>query len=775
MSDLPEMNADKAQEIVDRASDIANLHIHEYVTLEHLLGALLVEESVARVLEELDVPLEGLTRELNDLFTSDLLTKSTIGHKARRTPALQMAVQRAVSRVMFSGRKSVNATDILVSLVETTDENSHAYFFLAKYGLEVDELKFAVSHPSIEDEDYDSSDEDEDDGKNKHERLLEKYCTNLNVEATKGLIDPLIGREGEVASLILTTARRSKNNSVIVGEPGVGKTAVVEGLAKKIVEGEVPEILKNATVYSLDISALMAGAKFRGDMEERLKQILKALEEIENPILFIDEIHMIMGAGAGTSGGMDVANLLKPALAKGKLRCIGSTTYEEFRKYFAKDRALLRRFQKLEIGEPSVEDAKRILRGIATLYGDFHGVTYTDEAVDSAVELTARYVNDRLLPDKAIDIIDIAGARQKVRPDEEKIKIIDVDMIEAEVAKVAKMSAITVNVDESSRLEELERDLLSAVFGQEAAITSVTDAVIMGRAGLRALNKPQASFLFTGPTGVGKTELVKQLSKTLGIPLLRYNMSEYMEKHSVSKLIGSPPGYVGYDAGGQLINDIEKSPNSILLLDEIEKAHEDVYNIFLQVMDDGMLTSSEGKTVNFHNVILIMTSNAGAQELQKNNIGFGKSDDRAGTDDKVINSTFKPEFRNRLDAIVKFNALTRESMGSIVDKFIRELNVLSSEKNVFLEVTPEAVDWLSDKGYDPKMGARPLGRVIDQEIKKPLSRELIFGSLKNGGVARVVVEGDSLKIHYIPTQPMPLVDDFEIPETTTAVPVTQDA
>lgn len=770
MSSTPPINVDKAQEIIDRAGDIATLNMHEYVTLEHLLASLLGEASVKEVLVDLDVDVNELEKDLASFYTADILPKAQPGFAARRTPALVNAVKRATAQVMLSGRKKIQSTDLLLSLVEQADEDSHAFYFLAKYGVDEDSLKFVVSHPiheSAEESDEDGEDDENEVHLNKNQRVLAKYCVNLNDQAGKGLIDPLIGREAEVGSLILTTARRTKNNSILIGEPGVGKTAVVEGLAKMIVDGNVPESIQNAEVYSLDISALMAGAKFRGDMEERLKQVLKALESLEQPILFIDEIHMIMGAGASSGGGgMDVANLLKPALAKGQLRCIGSTTYEEFRKYFEKDRALLRRFQRLDVNEPSVADAKLIIHGLAEVYGSYHDVTYTPEALDAAVELTARYVNDKLLPDKAIDVIDAAGARQKIRPEADRIKIIDLAMIESEVSRIARIPARTIKEDEGEKLAHLEMDLRSTVFGQDSAVQTVTDAVIMARSGLRSPNKPQSSFLFTGPTGVGKTELAKQLSRTLSLPLIRYNMSEYMEKHSVSKLIGSPPGYVGHGDGaagsGLLINDIEKTPHAILLFDEIEKAHEDVFKLFLQIMDDGMLTSSSGKTVNFQNVLIIMTSNVGASELQKNNIGFARDlDDRSGSDDSEINKTFAPEFRNRLDAIVKFSPLSKDNMIHIVTKFITELNVLAVDKNVQLEMTPEALDWLAEKGYDPKMGARPLARVIDNEIKKPLSRALIFGDLKRGGAAL----GSVLDGAFVLTTQAAVQDEEKVEET----------
>lgn len=748
MSSTPPINSDKATEILDRAGDIATVNMHEYVTLEHLLAALLVEGHVITALQELEVDVEELGRDITSFYTSGILPKAAEGFVARRTPALLDAVKRAAAQVMLSGRKKITATDLLVALVDQADEDSHAFYFLAKYGVDSEALKFVVSHPHTDDDMGEEPDEDEDAGLNKNERLLARYTVNLNEQALKGKVDPLIGRENEVASLILTTARRTKNNTVITGEPGVGKTAVVEGLAKLIVEGKVPDSIKNAVVYSLDISALMAGAKFRGDMEERLKQILKALEAVEQPILFIDEIHMIMGAGASSGGGgMDVANLLKPALAKGSLRCIGSTTYEEFRKYFEKDRALLRRFQKLDVNEPSVEDAKKIIHGLAQVYGEHHGVTYTTEALDAAVELTARYVTNRLLPDKAIDVIDAAGARQKIRG-EEREREITLELIENEVSRIARIPPRSVKEDESDKLRRLESDLHAAVFGQADAITAVNDAVIMGRSGLRSRNKPLASFLFTGPTGVGKTELAKQLSKTLDLPLVRFNMSEFMESHSVSSFLGSSPGYVGYGDGGAgsglLINAIDEKPNSILLLDEVEKAHPDIFKVFLQVMDEGTLTNKSGKAVSFQNVMLIMTSNVGAADLQRNNIGFGNLEDRAGHDDKAIEATFAPEFRNRLDAIVKFNSLSKANMLNIVSKFIGELSAMAVDKGVSLHVSAEAMAWLAENGYDPKMGARPLARIIAQNITKPLSRELVFGEIKNGGLANVTLEDNKL-------------------------------
>lgn len=766
---LDQFDPTKAQEVFDRAAQIAERYDHEYVTLEHLLSSILQDPRVIEVLNEIGANLPDLSADLVTHFNSGVLGKAK-GHPPRQTLPLNRVVQRTVTQALFSGRHNIRAVDILISLLsEPENEDCHALYFLAKQNIDAFDIKSAISHDDLlEDGEEESKpatkvenlpegealDEDKGTKKSKSERLLEKFCVNLNEQALAGKIDPLIGRETEVASLILTTARRTKNNVVIVGEPGVGKTAVVEGLAKMIAEEQVPDAIKGSIVYSLEIGALMAGTKFRGDMEERVKQIIDAVEKVGEekgilPMLFIDEIHTIMGAGAGSSGALDVANLLKPALAKGKLRCIGGTTFEEYRKHFEKDRALLRRFQKLDVNEPSIEDAKRIIEGISKVYAEYHGITYTPEALEAAVDLTARYVTDRMLPDKAIDVIDAAGARQKIAPEADRQVTITVELVENEVSRIAKIPARTVKEDETEKLGHLEKDLHKAVFGQDNAIEAVVDAVFLSRAGLRDPNKPQGNYLFAGPTGVGKTELAKQLASTLSVPLHRFDMSEYMEKHSVSKFIGSPPGYVGFGDGasgsGLLTNAVENSPHCVLLIDELEKAHPDIFNIFLQVMDNGQLTNSAGKTVNFRNVILIMTSNAGASELQKNTLGFGDNS-VAGNDDKVIEKMFAPEFRNRLDAIVKFNALKSENMLMIVEKFIGQLNKQAQEKGVTLNLTPEAKDYLARKGYDPKMGARPLSRVIQNELGKPLSRLMLFGALKNGGTAEISVENDALII-----------------------------
>jgi ATP-dependent Clp protease ATP-binding subunit ClpA len=763
---LDQFDPTKAQEMLNNAEQIAERYDHEYVTLEHLLSAIIQDHRVIEVMAEIGVNMSSLSAELVNHFQSGALGKAH-GNKPRQTVPLSRVVQRTVSQALFSGRLMVRPVDILMSLLDEKDSDSHAVYFLAKHGVDRDSVKMEIAHDGVLSEDEDEAkvgngeSEDGEDGeeakgpkKTKSERLLEKFCINLNEQALAGKIDPLIGRETEVASLILTTARRTKNNVVIVGEPGVGKTAVVEGLAKMIAEEQVPEAIKGSIVYSLEIGALMAGTKFRGDMEERVKQIIDAVEKVGEekgilPILFIDEIHTIMGAGAGSGGALDVANLLKPALAKGKLRCIGGTTFEEYRKHFEKDRALLRRFQKLDVNEPSIEDAKRILEGISKVYGEYHGITYTQEALEAAVELTARYVTDRMLPDKAIDVIDAAGARQRIAPEADRVQEITVELVENEVSRIAKIPARTVKEDETAKLGHLERDLHKTVFGQDTAIDALVDAVFMSRAGLRDPNKPQGSYLFAGPTGVGKTELAKQLASTLSIPLHRFDMSEYMEKHSVSKFIGSPPGYVGFGDGasgsGLLTNAVENNPHCVLLIDEVEKAHPDIFNIFLQVMDNGQLTNSAGKAVNFRNVVLIMTSNAGAAELQKNNLGFG-SNSVAGNDDKVIEKMFTPEFRNRLDAIVKFNALKSDNMLMIVDKFMAQLNKQAGDKGVVINLSEEAKGYLARKGYDPKMGARPLARLIQDEVSKPLSRMILFGSLKDGGEVQIDLADEKLVI-----------------------------
>jgi len=579
------------------------------------------------------------------------------------------------------------------------------------------------------------------------ESALSKYCVDLNVKARKGDVDPLIGREQEVERAIQVLCRRRKNNPLLVGDPGVGKTAIAEGLAKKIVDGQTPEILAHATIYSLDMGALLAGTRYRGDFEERLKQVVKELEDHPDAILFIDEIHTVIGAGATSGGAMDASNLLKPALQGGKLRCMGSTTYKEFRQHFEKDRALSRRFQKIDVNEPTVPDAIKILQGLKPHFEEHHDVRYTADAIKSAVELAARYIHDRKLPDSAIDVIDEAGAAQHLLPEGKRRKTLGTKEIEAVVAKIARIPPKNVSKDDAETLRDLEKTLKRVVFGQDKAVEALCSAIKLARAGLREPEKPIGNYLFAGPTGVGKTEVAKQLASSLGVKLLRFDMSEYMEKHAVSRLIGAPPGYVGFDQGGMLTDGVDQDPHCVLLLDEMEKAHPDVYNILLQVMDHGKLTDHNGRTVDFRNVILIMTSNAGAQEMAKSAIGFGR-DRRTGEDTVAIERTFTPEFRNRLDAVISFAPLSKDVISQVVEKFVLQLEAQLMDRNVHIDLSPEAAAWLGDKGYDDKMGARPLGRVIQENIKKPLAEELLFGKLVKGGTVHVGVRDDQIHLTY---------------------------
>jgi ATP-dependent Clp protease ATP-binding subunit ClpA len=579
----------------------------------------------------------------------------------------------------------------------------------------------------------------------KKESALAKYCVDLNAKSREGDIDPLIGRGHEVERCIQVLCRRRKNNPLLVGDPGVGKTAIAEGLARKIVQGEVPEVLAETTIYSLDMGALLAGTRYRGDFEERLKAVVTELEEHPDAVLFIDEIHTVIGAGATSGGAMDASNLLKPALQGGKLRTMGSTTYKEFRQHFEKDRALSRRFQKIDVNEPTVEDSIAILKGLKPYFEEHHSVKFTTDAIKSAVELSARYINDRKLPDKAIDVIDEAGAAQHLVPESKRRKTIGVKEVEAVVAKIARIPPKSVSKDDAEVLKDLEKSLKRVVFGQDDAIDALSSAIKLARAGLREPEKPIGNYLFAGPTGVGKTEVAKQLADTLGVELLRFDMSEYMEKHAVSRLIGAPPGYVGFDQGGLLTDGVDQHPHCVLLLDEIEKAHPDVFNILLQVMDNGQLTDHNGRTVNFRNVVLIMTSNAGAAEQAKEAIGFGR-DRREGEDTAAIERTFTPEFRNRLDAVISFAPLPKEVILQVVEKFVLQLEAQLMDRNVSIELTRKAAEWLADKGYDDKMGARPLGRVIQEHIKKPLAEELLFGKLTKGGIVKVGIKDGKIDL-----------------------------
>jgi ATP-dependent Clp protease ATP-binding subunit ClpA len=762
MSTFNRRSAEEVVRAIYRAVDLAKNHNHEAVTLEHLLASLIEESDVQDCLTALSVNRDLIADQMT-LF----MEGGFVGH-GEGEPATTKSFDEVVTRAIAMGAMSRDAggkpmpIHILVQLAQAPIEDSFALNALRQAGLDSLALKRHLSHGLGSDSGSQAGGSmggmDDMMGGSKDIVsledalvLLSKYTVNLNEAAAEGQIDPLIGREEEVSAIIQIVARRTKNNVALIGEPGVGKTAIAEGLAKKILEAEVPTALLDAEVFSLDIGSLMAGTRFRGDLEERMKQVLKALTFVTHPILFIDEIHTIMGTGSGNQGSLDIANLLKPALAKGTLRCVGSTTYEEYRKHFEKDRALLRRFKRVDVKEPDVETAKLILRGLRTNYEEFHGVTFTDAAIDAAVDLTNRYVTNALLPDKAIDIIDNAGARQKVAEPDKRIQIIDVEQIEFEVSKVAKIPEQSVKEDEGQRLVRLESDLQSAVFGQDKALAALADAVFVSRSGLRDTNKPAGAFLFAGPTGVGKTEAARQLAATLGVPLLKFDMSEFMEKHSVAKLIGSPPGYVGYGDGasgsGKLVNDVESHPYSVLLLDEMEKAHPDVFNIFLQVMDDGKLTNSTGKTVDFRNVIVIMTTNAGARELTKNAIGFAGGPQKTGGDPTAeINRTFSPEFRNRLDTTVQFDRLDPSHIERVVVKFIGTLSAQAMERGVTIEISDEAKALLAKLGYDRDMGARPLARAINEHVKKPLSRLMVVGNLKDGGTAYVGVRAGGIVV-----------------------------
>jgi len=744
------------EQSIHGALALANARKHELATLEHLLLSLIDEPDAARVLQACAVNLVELRKELTDFIEDDLSTLITDveGSEAVPTAAFQRVIQRAAIHVQSSGRTEVTGANVLVAIFAERESNA-AYFLQEQDMTRYDAVNF-IAHGVAKDPAFGESrpvtgapdGEAADDAEvEKKESALAKYCVDLNVKAAKGDVDPLIGRAHEVERCIQVLRRRRKNNPLLVGDPGVGKTAIAEGLAFKIVNGETPEVLANTIIYSLDMGSLLAGTRYRGDFEERLKAVVTEMEAHPDAVLFIDEIHTIIGAGATSGGAMDASNLLKPALQGGKLRCMGSTTYKEFRQHFEKDRALARRFQKIDVNEPSVEDTVKILRGLKPHFEEHHGIKYTADAIRTAVELAARYINDRKLPDKAIDVIDEAGAAQHLIPESKRRKTIGVKEIEAVVAKIARIPAKNVTKDDAEVLKDLEKSLKRVVFGQNQAIEALASAIKLARAGLREPEKPIGNYLFAGPTGVGKTEVAKQLADTLGVELLRFDMSEYMEKHAVSRLIGAPPGYVGFDQGGMLTDGVDQNPHCVLLLDEMEKAHPDVYNILLQVMDHGKLTDHNGRTTDFRNVILIMTSNAGASEMGKNAMGFGR-ESRGGEDTAAIERIFTPEFRNRLDAIISFGALPKPVIMQVVDKFVLQLEAQLIDRNVHIELTPKATEWLADKGYDIKMGARPLSRVIQEHIKKPLAEELLFGKLMKGGLVKVGVKNGKLELTY---------------------------
>jgi ATP-dependent Clp protease ATP-binding subunit ClpA len=742
------------EQTLHRALSFASERRHEYATLEHLLLGLADDTDAATVLRACGVDLDKLRQELGEFLDKDLpgLATDRPGDP-KPTAGFQRVVQRAAIHVQSSGRDEVTGANVLVALF--SERESHAVYFLQLQDMtRLDAVNF-ISHgiakapgrpttrPAAAEKPEPGGPESEREEKpgRRNQDALSTYCVNLNKKAAAGKIDPLIGREPEIERTIQILCRRTKNNPLYVGDPGVGKTAIAEGLAKRIVEGDVPEVLAKSTIYSLDMGALLAGTRYRGDFEERLKAVVTELEAQPNAVLFIDEIHTVIGAGATSGGAMDASNLLKPALASGNLRCIGSTTYKEYRNYFEKDRALVRRFQKIDVNEPSLEDAIKILRGLKTNYERHHKVRYTDEAIRAAVELSAKYINDRKLPDKAIDVIDEVGASRMLLPEGKRRKVVTLRDVEEIVAKIARIPPKSVSADDKETLRNLERELKGMVFGQDAAIDALSAAIKLSRAGLRDAEKPIGNYLFSGPTGVGKTEVARQLASTLGIELIRFDMSEYMERHSVSRLIGAPPGYVGFDQGGLLTDGIDQHPHCVLLLDEIEKAHTDLFNILLQVMDHGKLTDHNGKSVDFRNVILIMTTNAGAADMAKEAIGFGR-EARVGEDEEAVKRLFTPEFRNRLDAIIQFAALTEETVGRVVEKFVMQLEAQLADRNVTIELSSAAKEWLAERGYDKLYGARPLGRVIQEYIKKPLAEELLFGKLVKGGSVKVsMVDG----------------------------------
>jgi ATP-dependent Clp protease ATP-binding subunit ClpA len=748
------------EQSLHRALGIATEHNHEFATLEHLLLALTDDQDGVSVLRACGVEVDKLRQELSSFIGDDLGDLETANlSEPKPTAGFQRVVQRAAIHVQSSGREEVTGANVLVAIF--SEREAHAVYFLQMHDMtRLDAVNY-ISHGIAKVPGFSDNKEaqrvaegvsDDKEGETGRE-ALDTYCINLNQKAVDGKIDPLIGRESEIDRTIQILCRRTKNNPLYVGDPGVGKTAIAEGLARRIVDREVPEVLVDNIIYSLDMGTLLAGTRYRGDFEERIKAVLTELEEMPHSVLFIDEIHTVIGAGSTSGGSMDASNLLKPSLQNGALRCIGSTTYKEFRGYFEKDRALARRFQKIDVHEPSVEDTVKILRGLKPYYEEHHNVRYTTEALRQAVELSARYIHDRKLPDKAIDVVDEVGASRMLLPANKRKKTISAKDVENVVAIMARIPPKTVSRDDKKILANLERDLKTMVFGQDNAIGELSGAIKLARAGLRDPEKPIGNYLFSGPTGVGKTEVARQLSRSMGIELVRFDMSEYMERHTVSRLIGAPPGYVGFDQGGLLTDAIDQQPHAVLLLDEIEKAHPDLFNILLQIMDHGKLTDNNGKSVDFRNVVLIMTSNAGAVEMAKASIGFERGE-REGDDEEAIEKMFSPEFRNRLDAVVSFSSLSPDVMGKVVDKFVMELESQLSDRDVTITLTDQSRNWLAKKGYDSRFGARPLSRVIQEYIKKPLSEQLLFGELTKGGNVRVKVINKDLVFEYSKITPL---------------------
>ncbi|CEF54461.1 ATP-dependent Clp protease ATP-binding subunit ClpA [Acetobacter ghanensis] len=750
------------EQTLHRALILAGERHHEYATLEHLLLALVDDADAVTVFRACGVDLDRLRTDLTGFLDKDLAgLASDRPTEPKPTAAFQRVIQRAAIHVQSTGRDEVTGANVLVALF--AERESHAVYFLQLQDMtRLDAVNF-LSHGIAKAPDRTTrrpvagSNSGAEKGEEperaeakaqKSQDALSTYCVNLNDKAAAGKVDPLIGRDTEIERTIQILCRRTKNNPLYVGDPGVGKTAIAEGLARRIVEGSVPEVLLKSTIYSLDMGALLAGTRYRGDFEERLKAVVTELDQDPHAILFIDEIHTVIGAGATSGGAMDASNLLKPALAAGTLRCIGSTTYKEFRQHFEKDRALVRRFQKIDVPEPSIDDAVKILRGLKGSYEKHHKVRYTEEAIRGAVELSARYIHDRKLPDKAIDVIDEVGASRMLQPEGRRRKTVNLKDVEDIIARIARIPPKSISADDKEVLRSLERDLKGMVFGQDQAIDALSAAIKLARAGLRDPEKPIGNYLFSGPTGVGKTEVARQLANALGIELIRFDMSEYMERHSISRLLGAPPGYVGFDQGGLLTDSIDQHPHAVLLLDEIEKAHPDLYNVLLQVMDNGRLTDHNGKTVDFRNVILIMTTNAGASDMSKEAVGFGRKV-REGEDEEAIKRLFTPEFRNRLDAVIPFAHLTQEIVGQVVEKFVLQLEAQLADRHVTIELSSAAKEWLAEQGYDRLYGARPLGRVIQESIKKPLAEELLFGRLAKGGAVKIGLKNGELAFDIV--------------------------
>ena len=726
---------------------------HEYVTLEHLLHAMTKDKVATEILLACGADLELLQRELEDYLDRTLESLPNRSQDPEQTAAFQRVLQRAAWHVQGSGRNELNAGDVLVAI--TRERGSHAVYLLERQGVRRLDILSYISHGIAKDgagsgEDESESGEGGEEAPRTVRDPFRTFTVNLNERAAKGLIDPLIGRRSEIERTVQVLCRRRKNNPVFVGEPGVGKTAIVEGLALAIHEKRVPRVLQDAKIFSLDMGALLAGTKFRGEFEQRLKGVIAGVKKTPGAILFIDEIHTIVGAGATTGSSMDASNLLKPGLASGELRCIGSTTFHDYKQTFDRDHALARRFQKIEVQQPTVEETVKILKGLKKVYEDHHGVAFTPKALRAAAELSAKHINDRQLPDKAIDVLDEAGAADRLRPDGKRHVKITARDVERVVAKIARIPERTVSADDELALAQLEPDLRKVIFGQDQAIAAMASAIKLSRSGLASPEKPIGCFLFSGPTGVGKTELAKQLARILGVEFLRFDMTEYQEKHTVSRLIGAPPGYVGFDQGGLLTDAIRKTPYAVLLLDEIEKAHPDIYNILLQVMDHATLTDNNGRKADFRHIVLIMTTNAGAQELSARRLGFGAAAQNPGNARSAIEKTFSPEFRNRLDGWVSFEALPPEVIRRVVDKLVKELADQLAEKKIAIELTEEGRGWLAEHGFDQTMGARPMARLIQNELKKPLAEKILFGELRHGGTVRVGVKGDALHLDVTP-------------------------